>query len=193
MRDASVGALLHINDGLCNNADVERQCPPEECYYAGTESDAETTGYLSGDNKQGVQYMDRANPDGGSLGTEYIGVEEYVSTFTDPISREDFNYGRDLDYENLDRGVDDTILDNDTEVEAEVNMQNSSRDIDQGAELSGEQHVAHDMCESEVNNCTNNDNITPSKLGDCGCAKQAIAQEISQRYLDDVAAGYKKR
>lgn len=191
MRDASAGALLHVNDGLCNNLDVERQCPPEECYYAGTESDVET----SVDSMQGVKYMDSAQPepDGDGLGTEYNGVDEYVSAFTDPITLEDFNYERDLDYEYLERGVDDTILDNDTEVEVEVNGKNSTRDIDQGREILEQQHVLHNMCESEVNNCDNSDNITPSVLGDCGCAQQAIAQEISQRYLNDVAAGYKKR
>lgn len=54
MRDASAGALLDVNDGLCDNVDVERQCPvdverqcpPEECYYAGTESDAEECYYV---------------------------------------------------------------------------------------------------------------------------------------------------
>lgn len=126
MRDASAGALLHVNDCLCDNLDVERQCPPEECYYAGTESDAETTGYLSADSMQGVKYKDSAQPDGDGLGTEYTGVDEYVSAFTDPITLEDFNYERDLDYEYLDRGVDDTILDNDTDVEVEVSGKKSN-------------------------------------------------------------------
>ncbi|CAD6338659.1 unnamed protein product [Miscanthus lutarioriparius] len=190
-------------DDMCEEGDCE------EGYQAGTESEQEN----------GEDVVSNGEVAFNPINETYNSIRDFVTTFSDTIAREDFLRGRGFDDDDFVRGIDDTELngfelsngengdiqfqdevpdeaskygDDIENIPANVNLEDGQSEEDGHHELNkasaAEGRCCNDNTESETDGYA-----CPSTLGDCGCAKQEIAHEISERYLAQAGVAYKKR
>ncbi|XP_066375195.1 uncharacterized protein [Miscanthus floridulus] len=189
-------------DDMCEEGDCE------EGYQAGTESEQEN----------GEDVVSNGEVAFNPINETYNSIRDFVTIFSDTIAREDFLRGRGFDDDDFVRGIDDTELngfelsngengdiqfqdevpdeaskygDDIENIPANVNVEDGQSEEDGHHELNkasaAEGRCCNDNTESETDGYA-----CPTTLGDCGCAKQEIAQEISERYLAQAGVAYKK-
>ncbi|RLM84317.1 hypothetical protein C2845_PM04G16970 [Panicum miliaceum] len=161
-------------------------------YYGAVEPGDETTGYLPADDMEDDGYGADVEQQQPHLKNKCISDDVYIADFDDNISKECFNNARDCidcEFEYPELGVDDTDMTED----------------DLGEEFTepGDLVVGSDLLEldgverkdSENENFVSNEqpNLTAGLLGGCGCVHQEIAQEISDKHLEEVSLGFRKR
>lgn len=126
-------------------------------------------------------------------------IDDYVVSFSDPISVEEFMRGRDFEYGDFAFGVDDTDLDNvelDSDCDPSIdNIDLSTVDLQKNIPLFGADHIGStekvpDHLTAPVVDLAEE---TVCVVADCACPNHAIAHEISSRYEDGVKTGFFKR
>jgi hypothetical protein len=149
MMKASNGDLGLMDDVHCSIENpFPLDCPADEDYYAGVESqeDDET----SNDND-----VDEDNNGTGSN-------NEQISEIDDRINNEDFSFGRDYIYDSWELGIDDTDM-NETEVDGDIGQDfqilNSFGQVDVSSE-------ENQLCCFGLNG-----NENTGLVGGCGCHK----------------------
>lgn len=201
---------LHANtvEDICEEGDCE------EGYQAGTESEVERT-------EMGLEVNVFLDGEGTHNANQaYSSIGDFVASFSDTITREEFMCGRGFDHDEFIRGIDDTEFDgfgvsdgenidfqyqDDVTEESSkdgddigniadiVNLEDGKIESDRQHELNKASTMERECCNDNTNPHIDHGYISPSILGDCGCAKQEIAQEISERYQAQGGVAYKKR
>ncbi|CAL5074778.1 unnamed protein product [Urochloa decumbens] len=175
---ASQGLLPHM-DLMCilekdYSATVNKI--PADNHHAGIDSEQETDGYESNDGYEDEGYGADEEEPVDNFCDQYRAIDDYICQFDDTITKDDFYNGRDSLEDYIERGIDDTDM---TGIEVDEELTESSTILD-----------------VEENNCALADtesSTTHLGVGGCGCAHPELAQEISQKHIEEVALGYKKR
>lgn len=199
MRDACSGVLTSFNESVNCVGPYPTSCSEEKGQLFALNS-VETTNLCTEDHwRDGysaeAESDDQTAKNSGlkrSSQSNSLGVEEFVSSFSDPISREEFMSGRDLDYGDWTFGIDDTDLDS-AEYEEHTPLAIGSSQ----AQLTKEVEDFNFPDRLDASKCSQDsggvEKITSSALGGCGCSKPVIAQEIYTSFKEGTEAGYNKR
>jgi hypothetical protein len=181
MLQASNGELGPMDAGDCSMKYTSiLEYPVEEEYYGGVESEEDTESSSSDDDG----YEDDAVLPADNFIDKDKSTNEHISQFDDRISNEDFNSVRDYIYDSWELGIDDTDM---NEIEAEV-------DIGQELHLLSSLGEVGESSDQDQSCCYGaNDLGTPDVLGGCGCQHVDLTQEISQKHLEEIKLGFKKR
>jgi hypothetical protein len=173
MMKASNGKLCQTDDVDCSvEYPLSLGYPPEEEYFGGVESldDADSSD-------------DDVSEDDATEAAEKTNTEN-ISEIDDSIRKEDFLSGRDNICDSWELGIDDIDMnetENDGDIAQDFQLLNSFGALPESSEQ------GHSCCfEGNVNPSTN-------LLGGCGCQHLEIAQEISQKHIDQVKHGFQKR
>lgn len=159
--------------------------PSEGGYYGGTESEKEDDRCYSAE--RGIDEDMDSEEKEDSPCNEYGAINEFVHSFRDNIPSEDFvrtacvqNQTDGFCVDSEDDIAENEPRDNQSQHPADNSNQSGVCDHDKDV-----LHASmHDEGEQDISACV---------LGDCGCVRGKIEQEIAEEYLEEQKLGYKKR